>query len=109
MRMLDKDFECKALRVPLANVSDAEFAVSKVRPSVGANELDELRKFAHEFGETIDQFNEESTPESEVAEFVGDMWNKISMQSEKSWLDKAVDGVVNSVQFVMRKTSLIAS
>ena len=89
MRMLDKNFDAKALRVPLATMADAEFALQKVKPSVNKEELVELAAFAKEFGESIRVVDDNKSTQVEVEQKVKDTWGKSANTNWMSWATAA--------------------
>ena len=75
MKMLDKDFDAKSLKIPLANRVDAEEALKKAKASVNPKELQALADFAAGFGEQVSLFDEENVSDQ----------NKILACIRKSW------------------------
>jgi Vps4 C terminal oligomerisation domain len=107
MRMLDRDFDCSALRVPLVNLNDAKATLDLVHSSVAASELGALKDFAKEFGDDIELFEEEQVTQSDIALVVHEAWAKLSPDYQQSWIEAAKVGVMSVLKFVRQKATLI--
>lgn len=98
MRMLDKDFDAKALEVPLATIEDMKEVLVSSRPSVNKSDSVALEQFDRVFGEKLEAVNEENVPMEKVVHSVQSLW---SMYASASKLFETVSSAVSSASSAM--------